>query len=120
MEINRADKDKGPRSWLDGELSLLADLRKQGKTVREIAEILERSVSSVKSCLSGRKRPPGIDLPVHRQTKWSFSALQRLRALADSGVSVEEIADVFGLSPGTIMDRIKRARSGSVPRSTLG
>jgi DNA-binding CsgD family transcriptional regulator len=84
--------------WTEAEIIQLEDLKAEGKTVRQIAEIMGRSWASVRH----RHRIPTQEFTPDRCRKWEPSEVETLRAMVCEGKSNEEIGIALNRTPEAV------------------
>lgn len=87
---------------MEAQRAIIADLLKQGKTAREIADLVKRSLTAVQADIravqgEGAQRSPD-------ERKFDRVLITRLRL---QGLTQTEIAETVGLSPATISREFK-------------
>jgi hypothetical protein len=84
--------------WTEVEIIQLEDLKAEGKTIKQIAEIMGRSVQSIK----GRSRIPTQEFTPDRCRKWEPSEVETLKAMVTEGKSNEEIGIALNRTPEAV------------------
>lgn len=116
--------------WTPEEDSLIVSLFKEGRTSREISEILERTPVSVdtrkhflglnKNSISiGKSNPSKLTKgKVIKKSAWSENDDTLLSLMLQEGKSAKEIAKVLGRTPGAVSNRKYTANISSTPSGT--
>ncbi|KAF2211069.1 hypothetical protein CERZMDRAFT_91027 [Cercospora zeae-maydis SCOH1-5] len=93
--------NSGGRRWTSEEYAAVRNLRSEGKTAKEIAPLLGRSIASIWQCSTCR---------ASRRRLWSEEDLRKLHALVAQAMSTEAIADALGRSEQSIARAIHKYR----------
>lgn len=98
------------KPWTTGDLKLLEKLWMEGKTIGEIASILDRSVYSVSGCIH-TQRTQGAQL-IRRRTAptdgwaWTAEETDALVSMRISGMKYREIAETLGRTFYAVRQRL--------------
>lgn len=110
IETSRKWREANPRKgrqdfhkpWTPDEMRQLVILRRMGRTIVEISDILERTDKSVENAIVY------FGLQVRKQNR-GVHTVTVLRAAKKYGP--EKAAKILGLSPGTVYRRLRRCKS---------
>ena len=94
------------RLWTHEEVELLKQLRGEGKSIRECANVLGRSHVSVRD-----KWYNGLAGKTKRPRPWTDAEVRRLEQLRAEGKTIQQCADILGRTYGAVQSKLCKLRS---------
>lgn len=94
----------GKRYWTEDEKEAARRMRAEGKTIQEIAELLDRPHGSVAGFLS---RDPHV-VRLRKKREWTPEEAAKLRRMAEEGKTVKEIAHALHRSHASVYGFARR------------
>ena len=100
----------GAQPYSPGDDQRLLDLRSQGRTDREIADMTGRSIGSVGGRFHRLRRDGGEVASLRRQP-WSEDRVQHVIRLLDDGMNLAGIARIIGANSETVRRYVELLRA---------
>ncbi len=100
----------GARPYSPGDDRRLLDLRSQGRTDREIADMTGRSIGSIGGRFHRLRRDGGEVASLRRQP-WSEDRIQHVIAMLADGANLATIARVIGANSETVRRYVELLRA---------
>ena len=108
-------KDNEPFKWTDEAEDLMWQMKAEGKTYDEIAEVLGTTRGSINGKISRANEKTGKDCRTNK--RWTNDEKNKIKSLYLSGKTYSEIADVFGVSLAAINSFLSReVKAGRLKR----